>query len=187
MQEIKIILLPPANAQRVKINHRPSSFFPLAQLRKSKCSSECPASPSRSAGASSSALTIPLLLRLTTPSRHLSETENIFLQPPALRSHGSVPLLPPHLCLPLPGAAGSKFMCDYCEIESSFKQWHREWEGRGFRGRMAKTELEGAQTLFGTFSAGLFCYLVQMNKITHWCFKPITSLPLLRAGNLVVH
>lgn len=77
MQEIKIILLPPANAQRVKISHRPSSFFPFAQLRKSKCSSECPPVPSRAA-ASCSALTIPLLLRLTTPSRHLSETANIF-------------------------------------------------------------------------------------------------------------
>lgn len=118
MQEIKIILLLSANAQRVRINHRPSSFFPLAQLRKSKCSSECPPS--------CSALTIPLLLRLTTPSRHLSETANIFLQPPALHSHGSVPLLPPHLCLALRGAAGSKLMYDYCEIESSFRQWQSE-------------------------------------------------------------
>lgn len=146
--------------------------------------------PSKSlsqAGASCSALTIPLLLRLTTPSRHLSETANIFLQPPALHSHGSVPLLPPHLCLALRGAAGSKLMYDYCEIESSFRQWQSEWEGRGLGGRIAKTELKGAQTLFGMFSAELFCYLVQMNKITHWCFKPITSLPLLRAGNLVLH
>lgn len=31
---------------------------------------------------------------------------------------------------------------------------------------MAKTELKGAQTLFNTFSVELFCYLVQMNKIT---------------------
>lgn len=146
--------------------------------------------PSKSlsqAGASCSALTIPLLLCLTTPSRHLSETANIFLQPPALHSHGSVPLLPPHLCLALRGAAGSKLMYDYCEIESSFRQWQREWKGRGFGGRMAKTELKGAQTLFNTFSVELFCYLVQMNKITRWCFKPITSLPLLRAGNLVLH
>lgn len=145
--------------------------------------------PSKSlcqAGASCSALAIPLLLRLTTPSRHLSETANIFLQPPALRSHGSVPLLPPHLCLALRGAASSKLMYDYCEIDSSFRQWQMEWERRGFGGRMANTELR-AQTLFGTFSAGLFSYLVQMNKITHWCFKPITSLPLLKAGNLALH
>lgn len=128
------------------------AFFPLAQLRKSKCSSECPPSPSR-AGASCSALTIPLLLRLTTPSRHLSETANIFCSLQRWLAWLCA-ALPPHLCLALRGAAGSKLMRDYCETEPGFRQWHREWEGRGFGGRMAKTELEGAQTLFGTFQCG---------------------------------
>ena len=41
-------------------------------------------------------------------------------QPPALHSHGSVPLLPPHLCLALRGAAGSKLIYDYCETELCF-------------------------------------------------------------------
>lgn len=125
MQEIKIILLLPANAQRVKINHRPRSFFPLAQLRNSTCSSECPPSPS---------LRQEQLLcsdhTFAPPSHHpepaLERDREHLLQPPALRSHGSVPLLPPHPCLALRGAAASKLMYDYCEIESSFRQWQRE-------------------------------------------------------------
>lgn len=35
-----------------------------------------------------------------------------------------------------------------------------EGEGRGFRGRMAETELGGTQTLSNTSSAGLFCLVI---------------------------
>lgn len=184
MQEIKIILLPPANAQRVKINHRPSSFFPLAQLR-NKCSSEHPPSP---------CLRQELLRSDHTfapPSHHpepaLERDREHLLQPPALRSHGSVPLLPPHLCRALRGAAASKLMCDYWEIQPSFRQWQREGEGRGFGGRWQRLSWRGHRPCSVLSVWGCVCYLVQMNKITHWCFKPITSLPLLKAGNLALH
>jgi len=73
------------------------------------------------AAASRSALTVPLFLRLTTPSRHFSETANIFPDHSLQRSTHMAPCrFPPHLCLALQEAAGSKPIYGYCETELCF-------------------------------------------------------------------
>lgn len=152
MQEIKIILLPPANAQRVQSNHSPSSFFPLAQLRKSKCSSECP-HPSLRQGRA--APLWPYLCSSVSPPRAgtwaRQRTSSCSLQ---RCSHGSVPPLPPHLCRALRGAASSKLMYDCCEIESSFRQWQMEWEGKGFGREDGKDWARGGTDPFRYFQCG---------------------------------
>lgn len=122
MQESKIILLPPANAHQGwksmtdhvgffllpswgKVNVQVSPLqVPLAGRSKRLCSHHTFIPPSHHPE--------PALER---NSKHLPRP-----QPPALRSHGSVPLLPPHLCLALWGAAGSKLIYDYCEMEPCF-------------------------------------------------------------------
>lgn len=159
MQESKIILLPPAPANTYA--NTAKEFFPLVQQRKSKGSGGSPPSPC--CRQELSALTIPLFLRLTTPSRHLSETANIFRpQPPAPAHMALMLLLPPHLCLALRGAAGSKLIYDYCEMESCFMELQRDWEGRVW-GEHSKDSTRGdADPFQQEFWCGavLSCYLV---------------------------
>lgn len=155
------------------INHRPHSFFPPAQLRKSRRSSESPPSPSRRQ--ERAAPLSPYLYSSVSPPQAGTWAKQQTSSPTTASSAPLTWLCAASPSAPLPGSARG------CRLKINlWLLWNgvvlyvvtEGARGKGFWGEDGKDRARGGTDPFQQYfqhGAVLSCYLVQMNKITHWC------------------